>query len=446
MTRRPSCFGLVTDLYLLTMAASYLTRRMVEPATFSLFVRRLPDERNFLVAAGLDDVLELLESFAFDDATLAWLATQGFGSAALDAFAQLRFTGEVWAVPEGRIVFADEPILEVTAPLPEAQLVEALVLNQITYQTALTTKAARCRLAARGRADLIDFSLRRTHGVEAGAAAARAAAVAGFVGTSNVGAALDLGIRPMGTMAHSYITAFGDERAAFAAFAEDFEGRPTFLIDTYDTLSGLEAAIEVIDKADLGGPLGVRLDSGDLADLSRRCRDRLDAAGHGNVAIVASGGLDEMEVERLLDDGAPIDAFGVGTKVGVSADAPALDSAYKLVEFDGRPMMKLSPGKETLPGPKQVHRSVEPGHNDVIATRGEAVPDGCSPVLAPVMTAGRRVRRREPVTVIAERLSHDLEWLPAEARLLGERHQLQPIVSPTLTALAAEVRARAKAE
>lgn len=427
------CPGLITDLYELTMAASYLRRSMTQTATFSLFVRRLPAERNFLVAAGIENVLALLESFFFDEQALSWLASQGFDSEAIEAFGAVGFTGDVWAVPEGRIVFADEPLVEITAPLPEAQLVESLVLNQMTYQTALATKAVRCALAADGRAELVDFSLRRTHGIEAGMAAARASSIAGFLGTSNVGAARHFGLRPVGTMAHSYVTAFSDEREAFTAFASDFPDRATFLVDTYDTLAGVEVAIEVIESMGLEGNLGVRLDSGDLLDLSHRSRRLLDQAGHADVSIVASGGLDEHEVKRLLDLGAPIDVFGVGTKVGVAADAPALDSAYKLVELDGRPLMKLSSGKRTWPGPKQVYRTT--ASSDVIATRSEPHPARATPLLVPVMESGTRVAAPEPVAAARQRLQSDLDWLPSELRSLTVQRPSPTKISAELEAL-----------
>ncbi|MCP4959221.1 MAG: nicotinate phosphoribosyltransferase [Actinomycetia bacterium] len=431
--------GLVTDLYQLTMASSYLARGLTQPATFSLFVRHLPPNRSFLVASGIDDAVDLLESFAFDDAALDWLSTQGFDAAAIDALGRLRFSGDVWAVPEGRVVFPNEPLIEVTAPLPEAQIVEALVLNQVTYQTALATKAARCTLAAAGRADLVDFSLRRTHGIEAGMAAARAAAIAGFVGTSNMGAARRFGLRSVGTMAHSYVTAFPDEYEAFTAFAEDFPDRATFVVDTYDTLKGVDVAIDVIDRLQLRGRLGVRLDSGDLLDLSVLARRRLDEACHHDVAIVASGGLDEFEIKRLLDAGAPIDVFGVGTKVGVAADAPSLDSAYKLVEFNDRPLMKQSSGKATMPGPKQVHRLAP--SRDVLATRSERPPPDSTPVLTPVMVGGARRVASATVGQGHERLLQDLAWLSPELKVLkGE--QVSPVtVSEELEALTRTVQA-----
>jgi nicotinate phosphoribosyltransferase len=409
--------ALTTDLYELTMAASYLARGMTESATFSLFVRDLPPDRGFLVAAGLDDVLQVLENYAFDDDDLGWLAEHGFDRAALDGFGALRFTGDVWAIPEGHVVLPNEPLIEVTAPLPEAQLVESILLNQITFQTVLATKAARCRIAARGRASLVDFSLRRTHGIEAGLAAARAAAIAGFAGTSNVDAARRLGIPAVGTMAHSYVEAFPTEREAFTAIATDFPQRTAFLVDTYDTVTGVETALEVAAALDLRGPLAVRIDSGNLLDLSRQARGVLDAAGRSDATIMVSGGLDEFDVERLLNEGGPINAFGVGTRIGVSADAPSLETVYKLVEYAGRPTMKLSVGKETMPGPKQVYRQ-DMHEGDLLAERSEPAPPGADPLLIEVMRNGRRTQPTEEIAVAAGRLAADLARLPESATVL----------------------------
>jgi nicotinate phosphoribosyltransferase len=409
--------ALQTDFYELTMAASYLSRGMTESATFSLFVRDVPPDRGFLVAAGLDGVLAMLEDYAFDDDHLVWLAGQGFDAAALGAFGRLRFTGDVWAIPEGHVILPNEPLIEVTAPLPEAQLVESLLLNQLTFQTALATKAARCRVAANGRASLVDFSLRRTHGLEAAYAATRAAAIAGFTGTSNVDAARRLGIPAVGTMAHSYVEAFPTEREAFVAFATDFPDRTAFLVDTYDTVGGVHTALDVDAAMDLRGKLAVRIDSGDLLALSKQARDVLDAAGRPDVAIMVSGGLDEFDVERLLDGGAPIDTFGVGTRIGVSDDAPSLETVYKLVEYAGRPTMKLSEGKQTRPGAKQVFRP-HAGVDDLLAQRSEPAPVGTSPLLIEVMRAGKRTRPPEAISAAADRLAADLTQLPESARSL----------------------------
>jgi nicotinate phosphoribosyltransferase len=407
--------GLLTDLYELNMAASYLRRAMTDQATFSLFVRRLPANRGFLVAAGLEDCLQFLENFTFTQDELDYLRqTQGYGEDTLQAFASLRFTGDVWAVPEGRVMFAGEPLLEVTAPIAEAQLAETALLNHVTFQTSVATKAARCVLAA-GGAQLVDFSFRRTHGIEAGLAVARASAIAGFAATSNVEAGRRYGLATAGTMAHSFIEAFDSEEQAFTAFAEDFPGKATFLVNTYNTGRGVQAAIDVARRLPLPGPVGVRLDSGDLAQLAGFARRVLDDAGLRDARIFASGNLDEYAIAELVARQAPIDAYGVGTKMGVSADAPSLDSAYKLVAYAGRPVMKLSPGKTTVPAAKQVHRG--PGH-DVLALRDEPPPPGCEPLLLPVMRAGRRLSGPEPLAAAQQRCRADLAGLPESARTL----------------------------
>lgn len=409
--------GLLTDLYELNMAASYLRRSMTGQATFSLFVRALPPGRGFLVAAGLADCLAFLGDFSFTPEDLSYLRqARGYREETLRAFASLRFTGEVRAVPEGRVVFAGEPLLEVTAPVAEAQLAETVLLNHVTFQTVVATKAARCVLAA-GGAQLVDFSFRRTQGIDAGFAVARASAIAGFAATSNVAAARRYGLAAAGTMAHSFIEAFGDERAAFAAFAEDFPAMTTFLVDTYDTGRGVRNAIEVARRLRLPGPVGVRLDSGDLAALARMARAMLDEAGLGEARIFASGSLDEYAIAGLVAAAAPIDAYGVGTKMGVSADAPYLDSAYKLVAYDGRPVMKLSAGKTSPPGAKQVYRGPD---GDVLALRDEAPPSGHQPLLVPVMRQGQRVSAPEPLTAAVQRCRADLAWLPLTARALRD--------------------------
>ncbi len=439
--------ALLTDLYEVNMAASYLRRGMRDPATFSLFVRGLPADRGYLVAAGLEDCLAALERFRFDEEDLGWMASAGFTDDDLSRLARLRFTGDVWAVPEGRIVLPGEPLLEVTAPLPEAQVVETLLLNQVTFQTALATKATRCVLAATP-IDLVEFSLRRTHGTEAGLAMARVSAIAGFVGTSNVEAARRFGLQAMGTMAHSYIEAFPSERDAFRAFATDLPGRPlTFLVDTYDTLRGVDAAIDVIRELHLdeapGTPLAVRLDSGDLAVLARESRARLDAAGLPEVGIFVSGSLDEFRLGALRSAGAPVDAAGVGTRAGVSADAPYLDTAYKLVALDGRPVAKLSTGKQHHPGAKQVWRRLDdPGRADVLAGRGEAEPPGTEPLLVPVMGAGRRIGTHDTLPAARARLERDLPWLLPEALRLHDPVPPPLDVTPALEAALADVVAR----
>ena len=366
--------GLLTDLYELNMAASYLRRGMNGLATFSLYVRGLPKQRGFLVANGLGACLDFLEGFSVTEADLAYLGTVGFDDRALADLRGLRFEGEVWAVPEGRIVYSEEPILEVTAPVAVAQVVETYLLNQITLHTTVATKAARYVIAAQGR-DLVDFAFRRTHGTEAAMAVARASAMVGFVATSNVEAAHRYGLTVAGTMAHAFIEAFPSEREAFDAFAQDHPTRTTFLVDTYDALNGVRTAIETIRALGLDGRIGIRLDSGNLDQLARAARVLLDDAGLNDTQIFASGGLDEHEVHELVRAGAPVDGFGIGTQMGVSADAPYVDSVYKLTEYDDRPVLKLSSGKATAPGRKQAWRGVG---GDLIALRDEEGPAGAS--------------------------------------------------------------------
>ncbi len=431
--------ALLTDLYELNMAASYLRRGMSGPATFSLFVRRLPPNRGFLVAAGIEDCLTWLEDFGFDEGDLDYLVGLGFDRQTIDAFAGLRFEGDVWAVPEGRIVCANEPILEVTGPIATAQMVETFLLNQVTFQTMLASKAARCRLAAAGRIDLVDFSFRRTHGVEAGLAAARLSSMVGFRSTSNVDAAHRYGLVPAGTMAHSYIEAFPSEPEAFDAFAEDLPERTTFLVDTYDTRIGVLNAIEVIRRRSLAGRSGIRIDSGDLAAQAFTARRLLDRAGLQQVRIFVSGSLDERDLAALVAAGAPVDAAGVGTRMGVSADHPYLDSAYKLVDYAGRPVAKLSTGKATLPGAKQVFRG--PGLSDVLGLREEDPPPGTARLLQPAMLGGRRTGEPLAWTAGRDRFEADLQQLPDDARDLDHPVALTARITPSLKKLSADVAA-----
>jgi nicotinate phosphoribosyltransferase len=429
--------ALLTDLYELNMAASYLRRGMTGLATFSLFVRNLAPERGFLVAAGLEACLDALETFGFGEDDLVYLRTIGFEERDVEAFRALRFDGDVWAIPEGRVVSAEEPLMEVTASLPIAQLVETLLLNQVTLHTTVASKAARYRIAAPD-AGLVDFAFRRTHGLEAAMAVARASAIVGFAATSNVEAARRYGLRAAGTMAHSFVEAFPTESDAFRAFAEDHPDRTTFLVDTYDTLNGVRAAIDVIRELGLTQGIGVRLDSGDLDHLSREARRLLDDAGLGDAQIFASGGLDELEVETLVRDGAPVDAFGIGTQMGVSADAPYVDSVYKLVETGGRPVLKLSTGKETAPGAKQVWRG--PG-GDVLALRDEPPPaDVAAPMLEPVMRSGIRVGPAPSLEEMRSRFQTDLAALPAEARRLIDPQPVEVRHSDALRTLTTQAR------
>jgi len=414
---------------------------MTGTATFSLFVRSLPAMRGFLVAAGVESCLDLLADFRFEEDDIRYLReTQGYAEADLEAFGKLRFTGDVWAIPEGRVALAGEPILEVTAPLPEAQLVETLFLNQVTFETTIASKAARCVIAASGR-DVVDFSFRRTQGIEAGIDVARLSAMVGFAATSNVEAARRHGLVAAGTMAHSYIEAFASETEAFRAFAQDFPGRATFLVDTYDTMSGIKHAIEVIKELGLGGRLGIRIDSGDLVALSKRGRRMLDGAGLNQVRIFASGALDELAIDELVRDGALIDAFGVGTRMGVSADHPYLDTAYKLVSYKGRPVMKLSRGKVSAPGRKQIFRRSKP-FGDLVGLHDEKAPAGCERLLEPLMVGGARRGARPPIAEARARFAADLERLPAAARAISSPRPPTAQSTPRLRNLTAATRQR----
>ncbi|MFJ2924105.1 nicotinate phosphoribosyltransferase [Streptomyces massasporeus] len=429
-----------TDLYEVTMAMSYLREGMTRTATFSLFARDLPPDRGFLVAAGLESSLDFLSGFRVGPEDVdAFASVLHRSPRDLEPLLGTEFTGRVRAVPEGRIVLAGEPLLEVTAPLPQAQLVETYVLNQVNHQTTIASKAARCVLAAAGH-PVVDFSLRRTHGPEAAHQAARLSAMVGFAGTSNVAAATAEGLPAVGTMAHSYIEAFGTEEAAFRAFARAHPGPVTFLVDTYDTEEGVRVASRVLRDLDRGPGSAVRLDSGDLGALALRARALLDAAGLPDVRIVASGGLDEYGVDELVRSAVPIDVYALGTRVGVSADAPFLDSAYKLVEYDGRPVMKLSSAKVTAPGQKQVFRS--PGYADVIGLRDERPPRDGVPMLETVMQDGRRTVGRPSLDASGERFAADLAGLPPAARRIRAPVAPRAGISDQLTALADRVRRR----
>jgi nicotinate phosphoribosyltransferase len=442
MRHSAAVIAMTTDLYELTMAASYMTLGMNQRATFSLVHRRLPLQRGYLVVAGLAEALERLQCFRFDAAAIDYLRRQApIAGELLERLEGLRFTGDVRAVPEGRVVFAGEPILEVDAPLIEAQLVETMMLNAIHYPTAVASKAARCVAAAPGKA-LVDFGLRRMPGIEAGLAAARAAYIAGFDSTSNLLAGQRYGIPVAGTLAHSYIEAFDSEIEALEAFARTFPGPATLLVDTYDTIRGTEHAITVAKRLKRKGTrvMALRLDSGDIMELSRKVRRMLDEAGLRDVGIFASGGLDEYELARLVGGGAPIDGFGVGTRLGMSADAPVLDLVYKLCEYAGEPRLKLSSKKETIAGPKQIWRRTGPDGcfaGDRLATLDEVSPGpGWEPLLEPVMIDGRprplptldeiRQRHREEVARLPEgvrRVSRPGAYPVRRSAALAARHR-----------------------
>ena len=418
---RPDTSALYTDLYQLTMLQAYWREDMDEPAVFDLFVRRLND-RNYLVACGLEQALEFLETLSFSEEALDYLATQDpFEPAFLDWLADFEFTGDVYAVPEGTPVFPDEPLVEVVAPIGEAQLVETFLLNQLTFQTTIASKASRIVEAAQAGGEdrlVADFGMRRTHGTDAAMKGARAAYIAGVDATSNVAAGQAYDLPITGTMAHSYVEAHDSEMEAFRAFSALYP-ETILLVDTYDTLDGVRKVIDLMDETGEDVQVrGIRLDSGDLAELAHASRRLLDEAGLTDVMIFASGGLDEHTIADLLDRGAPIDGFGVGTRMGTSADQPALDSAYKLSGYAGTPRMKLATDKSNLPGRKQVVRQYEDGTavRDVIATEDEQTHG--APLLERVMADGKRTEAgaARPLTAVREHAAARLDELPARLR------------------------------
>jgi nicotinate phosphoribosyltransferase len=438
VTPATDALGLHTDLYELRMAQTCLRTGRTADATFSLFIR--PDRhRAFFVAAGIDLALDVLRRFTFGEPELGYLAEQGFGEPLLGWLADLRPAGEVWAVPDGAVVLADEPILEITAPLPLALLWETAVMNVVHRSTLVATKAARARIAAGPRL-LADFGFRRAHGLETGVEAARAAYLGGVDATSNVEAGRRFGIPVTGTMAHALVQAFGDEAEAFAAFVADHPEQSTLLVDTYDTLVGVRRAIATGHELRRRGHdlVGIRLDSGDLAALSRQARDLLDAAGFGDARILASGNVDEQAIAALVAAGAPIDGFGVGTSLVTSRDRPALDIVYKLVEYDGHPRAKYSEGKVLLPGAKQIHRAGSAA-TDVLATRRE-VPTSGTPLLEPVWRDGE-VLRPFDLEQARARAAEDVAALPDALRALGVQDPPAPRISDELARCRDELRA-----
>ncbi len=438
--------GLFTDLYELTMAQTYFNQGMFAPATFGLFIRNYPPNRGYFVCAGLEDALEYLENLHFDRNSLQYLGRAGmFTADFLEYLGGLRFTGSVRAIPEGRLYFTNEPALEVTAPIIEAQLAETLLINRLNFQTLQATKAARCVWAAQGRA-LSDFGARRAPGADSALSMARAGYIVGFQSTSNVLAAQRYGIPPAGTMAHSLITAFPTEVAAFRAYANAFPDRTILLLDTYDTIRGAWHAAQVGRELEAGGHrlVAVRLDSGDYAELSRQVRRVLDEAGLEYVRIVASGGLDEYQVNDLVQGGAPVDIFGVGTKVGASADAPYADMSYKLASYDGQPAMKLSPDKVSPPGAKQVYRLREPDGRfarDVVALREEELPGG-EPLLETVMERGRRIGPAPSFAAMRQRFNRDFQQLGDHHKQLYNPPRYPVVFSPALQRLTNRVQAQ----
>jgi len=405
--------ALLTDLYEFTMAQAYYQSQMFAPATFSLFIREYPPNRGYFISAGLEDVLAYLTRIGYDQEDLDYLKSTGlFADDFLHYLSRLRFSGDVHAIAEGRLFFKDEPVLEVTAPIIEGQLMETFIINAVNLQVNLASKVARCVYAAAGR-NIVDFSLRRTQGTEAGLKLARAGYIAGLSATSNVLAGKVYGIPVSGTMAHSFVTSFEEEIDAFRAFAEIFGDNTVLLIDTYDTLSGAEKALAVAaEMADRGNKLkGVRLDSGDMTRLSQQVREMFKKHNLDDVSIFASGGFDEYKIADSVKNGAEIDAFGAGTKMGTAADSPYTDMAYKLVQYDGRPVLKLSTGKKTLVDRKQVFRLADGGRfvKDLIALRGEDIAG--EPLLKAVVKGGQRLQPTESLDAIQERFQNDFKAL-----------------------------------
>jgi nicotinate phosphoribosyltransferase len=402
----------------------------------------MPTQRQFLVAAGLEQALDFLETFAFSAAEVDWLERSGgFSARVLEAARTLRFTGDVDAMPEGTPFFAEEPVLRVTAPLPLAQLVESRLLNIVHFQTLIASKAARAVLAAGGRL-LVDFGMRRAHGAEAALFAARAAYLAGFAGTATAEAGRLYGIPVFGTMAHSFVQAHASEADAFEAFVRARPAHPTLLVDTYDTEAGVAKVVELAHRLAREGLRigGVRLDSGDLVRHARAARALLDAGGLRDANIFASGNLDEEHIAGLLADGAPIDGFGVGTALDTSADVPALDAVYKLQSYAGQARRKRSEGKATWPGVKQVSRLLDPAGQaarDLVHLAGEPAPG--QPLLVPCMRAGRRLQPAPSLERIRAHHAEQMRALPAAL------HSLQPQPSPYPVEISAGLHALAAA-
>jgi nicotinate phosphoribosyltransferase len=431
---------LFTDLYGLTMMATYDHHHQNHMATFSLFIRGLDSlNRGYFVSAGLDDCLAHLEKLRFSPRDIAYLKQLGrFSPSFIEKLAAFRFTGDVWAMPEGTICFADEPIAEISAPLPQAQLIETAMINIMGFQTMIATKAARCIYAAAGK-PLVDFSLRRTQGFDAGMKVARCAFLAGFAGTSNVLAGQQYGIPVSGTMAHSLILAFGGDEEAFIAYARTFPDDCIFLIDTFDIIAGAHAAVQAAKWLSENGHRlkGVRIDSGDMVEESRMVRNILDSAGLQSVQIVVSSGFDEYLIADVIHSGAAIDAFGVGTRFGVSSDAPYLDMVYKLTRYNNRNVRKTSPGKITLAGEKQIFRHVDASgkfNMDTLGARDEAISE-TRPLLEPVMKKGRRLKPSVPLSAIREGFQVEFSHLGDEYKALYEPKRYPVEMSPELLKL-----------
>ena len=434
--------ALLTDLYQLTMLQGYFDHAMDELAVFEFFVRKLPAERNFLVAAGLEQALRYLESIRFTGEELAWIAGHGaFRPEFVRFLERFRFTGDVHAMPEGTIFFANEPILRITAPMMQAQLVESRLINLLHFETLIASKAARSVLAAPGKL-LVDFGLRRAHGAEAGLLAARASYLAGFAGSATVLAAPLYGVPVFGTMAHSFVQAHDDESEAFDHFARSLPGSVVLLIDTYDTEAAARKVVELAPRLQRDGITikGVRLDSGDLADHAFKVRRILDDGGLQHATIFASGSIDEDVLADLLRKQAPIDGFGIGTRMDTSADAPYLDCAYKLVEYAGKARRKLSEGKVLWPGRKQVFRYYDRDDRmveDLLGLDEDRI--AAEPLIVAVMRQGCRVAAAVPLEQSRERSLNQLQRLPEQLKTLRPAAAYPVTVADSVKQLAHDV-------
>lgn len=441
MKINPLSSPLLADLYQFTMLQSYLEQGMQETAVFELFIRKLPPGRNFMVAAGLEQVLDFLENLQFSAEELSWLATR-FRPPLIDYLERFHFRGDVHAMPEGTLFFPNEPILRITAPLPQAQLIESRIINILHFETLIASKAARSVLVAPGKL-LVDFGMRRAHGAEAALLAARASYLAGFSGSATVLAGALYGIPLYGTMAHAYIQAHADESMAFEHFARSNPNNVVLLIDTYDTEAAAGKVVELAKRLQTEHIhiKGVRLDSGDLAAHAHNVRRILDQGGLQSTAIFASGNLDEYRLQTLLGSGAPIDGFGIGTALDVSIDAPALDCAYKLQEYAGKARRKRSEGKATWPGRKQVYRYYAPQgemSHDVVALEDSDPCEG-EPLLVPMMLAGQRIHRTRPLQEIRQQTLARYVRLPESLTELETTTQYPVTISPALQALAKQL-------
>src|SRR5215467_10496854 len=438
----PLTSPLTTDLYELNMVQAYLDRGEEKEAVFEFFVRRLPARRGFLIAAGLEDVLVYPETLQFSPSEIDWLKSTGrFRANFLDYVAGFRFTGDVHAMAEGTACFPNEPLIRITAPLPMAQLVETRLINILHFQTMIASKAARMVLAAPGKI-LSDFGLRTAHGAEAGLFSARASYIAGFSSAANVLAGERYGIPIAGTMAHSFIQVHDDEITAFENFARSRPEGVILLIDTYDTEAGARKVVELAPKLKADGIAirGVRIDSGDLAAMAKKVRGILDAGGLKDVIILVSGGINEDVLQAMTAAKTPIDGFGIGVNLDASIDAPSLDCAYKLQEYAGKPRRKLSEGKVTWPGSKQVWRTYgddQRMRGDIVSLATDSQPG--EPLILPVMRAGKRIAPAPTLAAIREHAARELARLPAPLQGLESGTEYPVQISKALTTLAAQM-------